>query len=124
MQEISDLYLTLRSGYEVRLGNFEKMDEKVRWMRAVEPTLIAEGYTGGVITVSTGENASFLPILSEQQGKGDDGQENGEESFWQDIVTTGEPDEGVEPPEEPGETSPEEEGIQTPQEGREASGGE
>ena len=52
--------MTTVSGFEVRLGNFEDMAEKIRWLRAVEPILVSEGNSGGVITVSTGENASYL----------------------------------------------------------------
>ncbi len=61
LDAISDLWMTTVSGYEVRLGNFENMENKVRWLRAVEPILVSEGYQGGIITVSTGKNASFLP---------------------------------------------------------------
>lgn len=60
LEAVSDLWMTTVSGFEVRLGNFEDMDEKIRWLRAVEPILVSEGYSGGVITVSTGENASYL----------------------------------------------------------------
>ena len=60
LDAVSDLCMTTVSGFEVRLGNFENMEEKIRWLRAVEPILVSEGYTGGVITVSTGNNASFL----------------------------------------------------------------
>ena len=60
LEAVSDLWMTTVSGFEVRLGNFEDMAEKIRWLRAVEPILVSEGYSGGVITVSTGENASYL----------------------------------------------------------------
>lgn len=60
LDAVSDLWMTTVSGFEVRLGNFENMEEKIRWLRAVEPILVSEGHTGGVITVSTGNNASFL----------------------------------------------------------------
>jgi cell division protein FtsQ len=62
LDAISDLWMTTVSGYEVRLGNFEDMESKIRWLRAVEPILVSEGYKGGVITVSTGKNASYLPV--------------------------------------------------------------
>ena len=57
--------MTTVSGFEVRLGNFENMDQKIRWLRGVEPVLVSEGYQGGVITVSTGKNASYLPVSGE-----------------------------------------------------------
>lgn len=67
LDAISDLWMTTVSGYEVRLGNFEKMEDKVRWLRAVEPILVSEGYIGGTITVSTGKNASFLQVGGDGQ---------------------------------------------------------
>ncbi len=60
LDAVSDLWMTTVSGFEVRLGNFEKMQEKIRWLRAVEPILASEGYTGGILTVSAGDHASFL----------------------------------------------------------------
>lgn len=65
LDAVSDLWMTTVSGFEVRLGNFEDMESKIRWLRAVEPILVSEGYTGGIITVSTGENASFLDVDGE-----------------------------------------------------------
>lgn len=62
LDAVSDLWMTTVSGFEVRLGNFENMDQKIRWLRGVEPVLVSEGYQGGVITVSTGKNASYLPV--------------------------------------------------------------
>lgn len=62
---VSDLWMTTVSGFEVRLGNFEDMEEKIRWLRGVEPILVSEGYHGGIITVSTGEHASFLDVDGE-----------------------------------------------------------
>lgn len=67
LDAISDLWMTTVSGYEVRLGNFERMEDKVRWLRAVEPILVSEGYIGGTITVSTGKNASFLQVGGDGQ---------------------------------------------------------
>ena len=65
LDAVSDLWMTTVSGFEVRLGNFEDMENKIRWLRAVEPILVSEGYTGGIITVSTGESASFLDVDGE-----------------------------------------------------------
>lgn len=67
LDTISDLWMTTVSGYEVHLGNFENMESKIRWLRAVEPILVSEGYIGGTITVSTGKNASYLPLSGEGQ---------------------------------------------------------
>ena len=65
LDAVSDLWMTTVSGFEVRLGNFEDMESKIRWLRAVEPILVSEGYTGGIITVSTGNSASFLDVDGE-----------------------------------------------------------
>lgn len=88
LEAVSDLWMTTVSGFEVRLGNFEDMAEKIRWLRAVEPILVSEGYSGGVITVSTGENASYL--APEETPAPEDGTEP-------DADTGGEPDAETEP---------------------------
>ena len=61
IERVSDLWMTTRSGFEVRLGNFENMDDKIHWLKSVEPILVSEGYKVGKINVSTGKNASFMP---------------------------------------------------------------
>ena len=60
LEAVSDIRMTTVSGFEVRLGNFEAMDKKIQWLRAVEPILASEGYTAGIITVSTGDHATFM----------------------------------------------------------------
>lgn len=59
--EVSDITMETVAGFSVSLGNFDEMENKIRWYKGVEPILLSEGYTGGVITVSTGNSASFLP---------------------------------------------------------------
>ncbi len=112
LESVSDLWMTTVSGYEVRLGNFADMGEKIRWLRAVEPILVSEGYEGGVITVSTGENASYLAPqqIAPQEapdGEAPDGGESGAEE-----PDTGAPDGGGEAPIDPetGEPAAPEEG--------------
>ena len=65
LEAVSDIRMTTVSGFEVRLGNFEDMDKKIEWLRAVEPILASEGYTAGVITVSTGDHATFMEVGGE-----------------------------------------------------------
>ena len=62
LDAVSDIWMTTLSGFEVRLGNFESMASKIEWLRAVEPVLASEGYTSGIITVSTGDHASFMEV--------------------------------------------------------------
>ena len=107
LEAVSDLWMTTVSGFEVRLGNFEDMEDKIRWLRAVEPVLVSEGYTGGVITVSTGENASYLPPQAIRPQ--DTPQED--QPVETPVAPTTEPTETTEPestaqPEESGETQP------------------
>ena len=65
LDAVSDIRMTTVSGFEVRLGNFEGMSSKIEWLRTVEPVLVSEGYTSGVITVSTGDHASFMETGAE-----------------------------------------------------------
>lgn len=107
LEAVSDLWMTTVSGFEVRLGNFEDMEDKIRWLRAVEPVLVSEGYAGGVITVSTGENASYLPPQAIRPQ--DTPQEDQPEET--PVAPTDEPAQTTEPestaqPEESGETQP------------------
>ena len=67
LDAVSDIRMTTVSGFEVRLGNFESMSKKIEWLRSVEPVLVSEGYSAGVITVSTGDHASFMEIGMEAQ---------------------------------------------------------
>ena len=65
LDAVSDIRMTTVSGFEVRLGNFEGMSSKIEWLRTGEPVLVSEGYTSGVITVSTGDHASFMETGAE-----------------------------------------------------------
>lgn len=67
LEAVSDIRMTTVSGFEVRLGNFESMNKKIEWLRAVEPVLASEGYTSGIITVSTGDHASFMEVGGKNQ---------------------------------------------------------
>lgn len=67
LEAVSDIRMTTVSGFEVHLGNFESLDKKIEWLRAVEPVLASEGYTSGIITVSTGKHASFMEIGGRNQ---------------------------------------------------------
>ena len=72
--EVSDITMETLAGFSVSLGNFDEMEGKIRWYKGVEPILLSEGYTGGIITVSTGDSASFLPVVASENG-GDDPEE-------------------------------------------------
>ena len=98
--------MTTVSGFEVRLGNFEDMAEKIRWLRAVEPILVSEGYSGGVITVSTGENASYL--APEETPAPDGGTEP--------DAGSSEPESSAAPSDEPQQTPPPSEEPDAPEE--------
>ncbi len=67
--EVSDITMETVSGYSVALGNFDEMESKIRWYRGVEPILISEGYSAGIITVSTGDSASFLPVNTQNNAE-------------------------------------------------------
>ena len=67
LEVVSDIRMTTVSGFEVRLGNFESMDKKIEWLRGVEPVLASEGYTSGIITVSTGDHATFMEVGGKTQ---------------------------------------------------------
>lgn len=125
LEAVSDLWMTTVSGFEVRLGNFEDMAEKIRWLRAVEPILVSEGYSGGVITVSTGENASYL--APEETPAPDGGTEPDAGSSEPDAGATpdagssgpdagSEPESSAAPSDEPQQTPPPSEEPDAPEE--------
>ncbi len=114
VSEVSDLSMVTTNGIRVKLGNFEDMDEKIRWLRATLPVLLSEGHEGGTLNLSTGKNASFLaeaqPIeLPENTGEPEtteppDDEETPEDGGTDEPATTDEPDEPAP------ETTPEPEG--------------
>lgn len=125
LEAVSDLWMTTVSGFEVRLGNFEDMAEKIRWLRAVEPILVSEGYSGGVITVSTGENASYLAPEETPAPDGgtepDAGGEPDAGSSEPDAGSSGpdagsEPESSAAPSDEPQQTPPPSEEPDAPEE--------
>lgn len=56
-----NMYLTLRSGFSVSLGNTEQLHMKLRSMLLVEQKLIELGYTSGTIRVSAPTEPTFTP---------------------------------------------------------------
>lgn len=56
-----NLYLTLRSGFSVDLGNTDQLHMKLRSMLLVEQKLIELGYSSGTIRVSTPTEPTFTP---------------------------------------------------------------
>ena len=124
LEAVSDLWMTTVSGFEVRLGNFEDMAEKIRWLRAVEPILVSEGNSGGVITVSTGENASYLaPEETPTPDGGTEPDAGGEpdagatpEAGSSEPDAGSEPEAGTEPSDEPQQTPPPSEEPDAPEE--------
>ena len=111
LEAVSDLWMTTVSGFEVRLGNFEDMAEKIRWLRAVEPILVSEGYSGGVITVSTGENASYL---APEETPAPDGGTEPDAGATPDAGS--EPESSAAPSDEPQQTPPPSEEPDAPEE--------
>lgn len=125
LEAVSDLWMTTVSGFEVRLGNFEDMAEKIRWLRAVEPILVSEGYSGGVITVSTGENASYLAPeetpAPDAGGEPDAGSSEPDAGATPDAGSSGpdagsEPESSAAPSDEPQQTPPPSEEPDAPEE--------
>ena len=114
--EVSDLCMITTNGFLVELGNFENMDEKIRWLRGTLPVLISEGYVSGTLNLSTGKNATF-------QGEGEPLQldlEEPESSQTQESSDL-EEEPGVEeaPQSAPEETQEDAQATQTPQTGDE-----
>ena len=117
LEAVSDLWMTTVSGFEVRLGNFEDMAEKIRWLRAVEPILVSEGYSGGVITVSTGENASYLaPEETPAPDGGTEPDAGGEPDAGATPDAGSEPESSAAPSDEPQQTPPPSEEPDAPEE--------
>ena len=68
--QVSDITMETVAGFSVSLGNFDEMEGKIKWYKGVEPILLSEGYKGGIITVSTGDSASFLPVAESENTEG------------------------------------------------------
>lgn len=55
----NNLYLVSESGIQILLGDEERLDEKLLWMKAVLEELTGRGVMSGVLDVSSGKNAVY-----------------------------------------------------------------
>lgn len=111
MDNPSDIHLITVDGFTVELGSFEDMDMKLRWLRATLPVVASEGYTSGIINVSTGDSAAFSPAqdvvipLSDVVPPTDN--EPDQDQPGETTPATGEPEPGEPQPDEtPSTTEP------------------
>lgn len=58
---LDNMYLMMRSGMMVRIGDSEDMDNKLTWMKSVLNELAGEGVTTGIVDVSGGKSAAYSP---------------------------------------------------------------
>ncbi len=59
IEDVNSIYLISGSGIQVRIGDDENLDVKLRWMRAVLDALTADGTMSGVVDVSGSNNAVY-----------------------------------------------------------------
>lgn len=57
----SDMYIITRNGLTVRIGDCEKIREKIAWMKAVGADLESRGETGGTLDVRSAKQADYAP---------------------------------------------------------------
>ncbi len=81
VSDVSSLMMVTTEGFYVELGNINNMPEKIQWLRATLPVVLSEGYSSGILNLSTGKNATFraaqtaaetpLPLIEESVGDED-----------------------------------------------------
>lgn len=69
VQDLDNLYLMTRSGMMVRLGDAEKMQDKLLWMTSALQQLTSEGITTGIVSVAGGSSATYQPAQTQQSGE-------------------------------------------------------
>lgn len=73
LEDANDLILVNDTGMEFWLGQGDRFDEKLLWIRAVLPDLLKEGITDGVIDVAAHDSATYRPLKSPlDENTGDD----------------------------------------------------
>lgn len=56
-----NMMITTRTGMRVKLGDREQMDDKILWMRMAVSDLESRGDTRGLLDVSSGNKADYMP---------------------------------------------------------------
>jgi len=77
LTSLSSIIMTADGNVTVDAGSVEDMDVKANWIATMVPKLLDAGYTGGVLYVSGGKNASYSPESGEtgtltETGQGED----------------------------------------------------
>ncbi len=61
VSDLDNLYLMMRSGMMVKLGDSEHMQQKLLWMNSALTQLTAEGIVKGILDVSSAQSAVYQP---------------------------------------------------------------
>lgn len=63
LEDLQDIRIITRSSITVRIGDCEKIRNKIAWMKAVTVDLAGKGESGGVLDVSSAEHADYSPAV-------------------------------------------------------------
>jgi len=71
LRDVNHITFTTTAGMQIVVGQNERLDDKMRWVKTVIPELEKEGITSGSLDVTVEGSAAYSPDVSEDTGAED-----------------------------------------------------